>query len=240
MSLFIRPENQNILWETIHKTPEISSVFPPGSPIHQKNEWFKKHIENKYRTIPPNISKEELYKINREVLSTMITELRNMFVPITSGGLGESYTRLSNKSSGISSEYELREAQYKQLFDTPKPKVIDFTEKFEDEAITNMEELIEKHKQSRETDLQLFGAPTAAPPSEKRVRFGNETLIPPPTPVSTDIPLEYKDVIKRVDELYMKIENINTKIDELTTFVREIFQENTSKKQSTQVNETTE
>lgn len=236
MSLFIRTENQNILWETIHKTPEISSVFPSGSPIHQKNEWFKKHIENKYRTIPPNISKEELYKINREVLSGMITELRNMFLPIApSTG---SYTRLSNQTSsnGISTEYELREAQYKQLFETPKPNLIDFTEKFEDEAITNMEELIEKHKQSRDTDLQLFGAPTA-PSVEKRVRFGTETLIQPSTTVSTGMPHEYKDVMKRIDELYMKIENIDTIISELNTFVRQIFEE---KRQQPNPNETNE
>lgn len=225
MSLFIRPENQNILWEIINKTTEISSIFPSGSPIHQKNEWFKKHIENKYRTIPPNISKEELYKINREVLSGMITDLRNMFLPIAPDTTtGSSYTRLSNKSSGISSEYELREAQYKQLFDTPKPQLIDFTEKIEDEAITNMEELIQRHKQSRDTDLQLFGAPTA-PSVEKRVRFETETLIQPSTTVSTGMPLEYKDVMKRIDELYMKIENIDTKISELNTFVRQIFEE---------------
>lgn len=233
MSLFIRPENQNLLWETINKTTEISSVFPSGSPIHQKNEWFKKHIENKYRTIPPNIYKEELYKINREVLSGMITDLRNMFLPIAPDTtVGSSYTRLSNKSSGISSEYELREAQYKQLFDTPKPQLIDFTEKFEDDAITNMEELIQRHKQSRDTDLQLFGAPTAAP-VEKRVRFETETLIQTPTTDSTGLPHEYKDVMKRIDELYMKIENIDTKIAELNTFVRQIFEETRSKPNET-------
>ena len=126
----------------------------------------------------------------------------------------------------------MREAQYKKLFETPKPKTIDFTEKIEDEAITNMEELIEKHKQSRETDLQLFGAPTAAP-VEKRVRFGNETLIQPPTTVSTGMPLEYKDVMKRVNELYVKIENIDTKIDELNRFVRQIFEETRSKTNET-------
>ena len=145
MSLFIRPENQNILWDTLHKTHEISSVFPPGSPVEHKNEWFKKHIEAKYKQIPKSISKEELYKINREVLANMITELRGMFFPIAPMTIdtGSSYTRLSNKS-GVSSDYELREAQYKQLFDTPKPKPIDFTEKFDDEAITNMEELIQQ------------------------------------------------------------------------------------------------
>jgi formylmethanofuran dehydrogenase subunit D len=236
MSLFIRPENQNILWDTLHKTSVINSVFPPGSSVEQKNEWFKKHIESKYQKIPRTISKEELYKINREVLSAMVVELRNMFVPITPGGLGESYTRLSNNPT-ISSEYELREAQYKNLFETPKPKTIDFTEKIDDEAITNMEELIEKHKQSRETDLQLFGAPTA-PLSEKRVRFGNETLIQPPTTVSTGMPLEYKDVMKRVDELYVKIENIDTKIEELTTFVRQIFEK--TRPNEIKMNETTE
>lgn len=231
MSLFIRPENQNILWDTLHKTSVINSVFPPGSSVEQKNEWFKKHIESKYQKIPRTISKEELYKINREVLSAMVVELRNIFVPITPGSLGESYTRLSNNPT-ISSDYELRESQYKKLFETPKPKTIDFTEKIEDEAITNMEELIEKHKQSRETDLQLFGAPTAAP-VEKRVRFGNETLIQPSTTVSTGMPLEYKDVMKRVNELYVKIENIDTKIDELNTFVRQIFEETRSKTNET-------
>ena len=223
MSLFIRSENQNILWDTLHKTNEISSVFPPGSPIEQKNEWFKKHIEKKYRQIPKSISKEELYKINREILTTMITELRSMFLPIAPT-TGPSYTRLSNKSS-VSSEYELREAQYKQLFDTPKPKVIDFTEKFEDEAITNMEELIQTHKQSREKDLQLFGVPqTSVPssavpavPSDRHVRFDTDaTVITSPSISSSNI--EYTEILK-------KIENMDKKIEEIYSFIKQILQD---------------
>ena len=234
MSLFIRPENQNILWDTLHKTHEISSVFPPGSPIEPKNEWFKKHIETKYRQIPKSISKEELYKINREVLANMITELRGMFFPIAPMSIdaGPSYTRLSNKS-GISTNYELREAQYKQLFDTPKPNPIDFTEKFDDEAITNMEELIQRHKQTREKDLQLFGAPSqtstsALPPvpaatTDKRVRFNTDTTV-------TSIPVlssntEYTEILKKIENMDKKIENMDKKMEELYSFIKQIIQE---------------
>jgi hypothetical protein len=121
----------------------------------------------------------------------------------------------------------LREAQYKQLFDTPKPKPIDFTEKFDDEAITNMEELIQRHKQSREKDLQLFGAPsqtstTALPPvpaaiTDKRVRFNTDTTVITSTPVLPSN-TEYTEILK-------KIESMDKKIDELYSFIKQIIEE---------------
>jgi hypothetical protein len=57
----------------------------------------------------------------------------------------------------IATQYE---KEYKTLLERKDPKPIDFKEKFEDTAIQNMEELVEKQKRERELEMNLFPAPT--------------------------------------------------------------------------------
>ena len=170
MSLFISVENQNLLYEIIHKTNDIHVVFPQGSPSTEKNEWFCNFIETTYRQLPNNITREQLKSINRKVISTMINslqeiankkkrEIQTIPVSVINNENVSVYTPLNNRNT-IKREhppdYESKEFQYRSLFEIQKPKPIDFSEKIDDEIITNMSELIEQQKKLRERELQEY------------------------------------------------------------------------------------
>lgn len=153
MALFIASENQNILWEMINKVPLCNVVFPSGSQ-NNKNNWFKNIIQEYYNRSPPNITRNDLYKINRDVLSYMVKQLgeleRSSFTP----SINKSIDTRDVPTKTNMSEFEIRQSQYKNMFEVQKPQTIDFSEKIDDDVITNMNELIENHKKMREQDLQ--------------------------------------------------------------------------------------
>lgn len=64
---------------------------------------------------------------------------------------------------------------YKSIVEKKEPEAIDFKEKFEDTAIKNMDELVEKHRRERELEMNAFtsqvGAsvvPNVAPPQPQK------------------------------------------------------------------------
>jgi hypothetical protein len=160
MSLFIQPENQKILWEMIHKIPLCNTVFPPSvDPTFQneKNNWFKQIIAHFYNKIPSNISRNDLYQINRDVLAAMMKSLGELSLSrqnnLSDRGI---FSRLDTPVETKKTEYEIRQSQYKSMFEVQKPTPIDFSEKLDDDVITNMNELIENQRKMRELDLQPF------------------------------------------------------------------------------------
>jgi len=154
MALFIAAENQNILWEMINKVPLCNVVFPPGSQ-NNKNNWFKNIIQEYYNRAPPNITRNDLYKINRDVLSYMVKQLGELErSSINQPSINKSIDTRDVPTKTNMSEFEIRQSQYKTMFEVQKPQTIDFSEKIDDDVITNMNELIENHKKMREQDLQ--------------------------------------------------------------------------------------
>lgn len=224
MSLFIAQENQQLLYEMIHKTPNIRAAFPEGSSeqIDEKNAWFRGVIEHFYQQISGPITREQLKTINRTVLGYMVTQLQQRASSLTIPKNVPPFNTLKREHAP---EYESREAQYKSLFDTPKPQAIDFSEKLEDEAITNMSELIENHKRLREQELKQYAPlpiaydnisvkimqdvpkeelqPTVI--NEKKVQFH----IPDTKDVSSDI----------IDTIHKKIDAMESKINQIFEFI---------------------
>ena len=154
MALFIAAENQNIIWEMINKVPLCNVVFPLGSQ-NNKNNWFKNIIQEYYNRSPPNITRNDLYKINRDVLSYMVKQLGELErTSINQSSINKSIDTRDVPTKTNMSEFEIRQSQYKNMFEIQKPQTIDFSEKIDDDVITNMDELIENHKKMREHDLQ--------------------------------------------------------------------------------------
>jgi hypothetical protein len=253
MALFIQPDNQNLLWEMIHKIAILHSIFPEGSPIQEKNVWFKQHIEKKYGQLPPNLSRNDLAKVNREVLSDIVDDLKkraNISATIPSPNMNLSdntrgtFSRLQN--SVKKPDYETTALQYNSLFEVPKPKVIDFTEKIDDEIITNMDELIENHRKMREQDLQEF-MPAATeptnqlPPSSSRIKILEDieskvhTIEPKvhsiePKHVSFHLPEDNppnksgnNDMFDMYTKLHDKYDNMDKKMDSVLELLNHIL-----------------
>ena len=219
MALFISVDNQNLLYDMINKTSEIHTVF---SNVQEKNAWFKKMIENQYQQLPQNITREVLLATNRKVLTTMVEQLR---LAQSSRSISQSINTLKRDNTPNIDQIQL---QYKSMFDIQKPKEIDFSEKLDDDVITNMDELIEQQKKMRERELQDYLPSPPSGPSkiniledlpkevlkpigERRVQFDIPTSLPAGS--SSDFS----------EEINKKIDRLEDKLDKFITFFLEKF-----------------
>ena len=76
MALYIHPENQKILWETIHRHSSIESIHPSV-----RTDWFKSVVKKMYEMIPKpwfqkKITTEQLNTINQATIKYMINDLK--------------------------------------------------------------------------------------------------------------------------------------------------------------------
>ena len=233
MALFIQPENQNILWEMVNKIPLCNSIFPVGSAYQiEKQNWFKGIIEDFYKRIPPNISRTDLYKINRDVLAAMMKSLGELSTrsdkqKTIDRGI---FSRLDNNPMETKkTDYEIRQSQYNSMFEIQKPKAIDFSEKLDDDVITNMNELIENQRKMRELDLQQF----APKPNEaiQNIKVNiledvpKEVIQPQVLKNSKQVQFDLQEetpIIKpnEFSELKEKMENMEGKINQMFEMLR--------------------
>jgi hypothetical protein len=70
----------------------------------------------------------------------------------------------NNKDEIFAQQVAKAERDYKSMLEKKEPPTVDFTEKFEDGAIMNMEELIEKHKREREIEMTKYASTTLVMP----------------------------------------------------------------------------
>jgi hypothetical protein len=234
MALFVQPENQNILWEMVNKIPLCSTVFASGSGSGsqiEKQNWFKKIIEDFYKRIPPNISRNDLYQINREVLGAMMKSLGELSTNRQNTIDRGIFSRLDMNNNTIEkkTDFEIRQTQYSNMFEIQKPKAIDFSEKLDDDVITNMNELIENQRKMRELDLQQFSPKPNEAVQNIKVNILEDVpkeviqsqVLKTSKQVHFDFP-EEQDIIKtnEILELKQKIENMDSKINEMFEMLR--------------------
>ena len=76
MSLYIHPENQELLWKIVNKNPLIQSYFS-SYPPNIRETWFKQTISSFYEQNRNNVTNsEQLYEINKNTLSYMIQDVK--------------------------------------------------------------------------------------------------------------------------------------------------------------------
>lgn len=184
MSLFIHPDNQSLLWQMLHKSPLLSQVFPPGSPsIGRKDDWFKRVIQAVYDSLPVQISKEDLYTINKETLRSMLKELQQKV-----GKVEPVYSRNGPKQEAYNDTFSTRQKEYETMFAKPVVPEVNFNENIKDEVITGetMKDLIQKQIKERELDVKQFAPPitpflpdsgnSIIEPSPKYITTGSHTF----------------------------------------------------------------
>ena len=70
MSLYVHPENQRVLWNTINKAANFVNI--PDS-----DQWFKQVIAHFYHhNMHRNLSQTELLKLNKDTIEYMIQQLK--------------------------------------------------------------------------------------------------------------------------------------------------------------------
>jgi hypothetical protein len=232
MALFIQPENQNILWEMVNKLPLCNTVFPiSGNGL--KEQWFREIIQECYYNIPQNITRNDLYKINRDVLSRMMNNLVSLSSKNTAN--------IIDNRGEINKQQTDFVSQYNSMFEIQKPKPIDFSEKLDDDVITNMSELIEKQRKMRELEIQQFSSVIKSIDSLENNKININIL--EDVPIQSQLIIadkiqsaekkhvrfdllenDYKEIFKKdFNELSRKIENLDDKITSIFNILQNII-----------------
>lgn len=162
MSRFIHPENQKLLWTKLSKTVCFKeSIYT----TEEKHSWFKEIIELFYQNSKHVfLSNVNLKEINRRTILHMINELTNAnrasknvysAPEVLHNSLENSFLKkdMENKNSMA---FQERQKEYETMMKQNIPIEVNFNEKIEDEVITNMDELVKRHKEQREIELGII------------------------------------------------------------------------------------
>jgi hypothetical protein len=217
MSLFIKPENQQLLWKTIHKTPLIDDYFrnyPPGS----REKWFQDIIRSFHINNSSITSSEGLARTNRDVIAYMVLTLRrtsnscsvsstNSTPSIASHLIQSSPTTLYSRNQDIAKDvfaekYTNRQKEYESMLQKPQIPEVQFSEKMEDGVIENIEELVKQQLRQRELDIANY-----APPGP--IGIPSSTPMNLSTPVSSSSYSPYKKLSISQEDSHIESISLN-------------------------------
>ena len=176
MSLFILPENQKLIWNTMNKVPSFQKMGE--NTTDDREAWFKNIIQDIYdKNENKSVSVQELRQLNKETISLMISRLKTQNLngsvsssflsttPITDTtrefSLNDDKTATRNymleqKQDVLNNEFTNRQQEFESMMKPKSVTDIDFREKNDDDLpIENMEELLKTHRREREYDVEL-------------------------------------------------------------------------------------
>lgn len=216
MSLYVVPENQELLWNVINKNIFVQQYFSKFPPEKQ-HQWFQSIIRifyEKYKT--STISVNDLHVINRETMSYMIENIRQLSIqpaPITTVQTPPHIPE--NKQDAYNNEFHQRQQEYKQMVERKTPEGIDFREKTADTAISNMDELIKQHTQQRAAELNQY----SPPPPQAQVASAQQA---PAHPVSANPDLSAPNMMDLMEQMRKQLSNITDDIQSQKQFLTHI------------------
>lgn len=223
---YIRVENQTLLWKTIQRSPQFLH-----NTVHiHREQWFSNVIKYFYEQIKtPKLSIAELKEWNQKTIAYMIADLKhietiyasspnNSITPTvapTSGILVNNsplYETPQSRMSMYTNQFNARQQEYTNMVKPPAPPIANFSEKVEEEVITNMDELLQQQLKQREYDVAQVRPP---PPV-----MAQETLSPnSSSPISTRTP-ESVSTITRQDDVLHAIQELTKQLADLREEVR--------------------
>jgi len=184
MSLYVQPENQHLLWNTVHKIPNIQIV-----PTNERENWFKNIIKTIYENNRHRkLSSSDLKELNKQTIQYIAQTLNAQSAPknmnnisyaFDGGNYGSPVSPTPPMSSnpilnsmrpiqplsdvkgtrheGYTMEVANRQKEYDNMLKREVPPEPNFKEMVEDKAIENMEELLKQQLRQRELDIQTPG-----------------------------------------------------------------------------------
>ena len=176
MSLYVVPENQELLWNVISKNAYIQDFFAPYNP-EKKNEWFKTIIRTFYERYKlQKLTVADLNLVNKETIAYMIQNVREQinqpvaktttptqstpsFQPANSYAISTPPIVPDMRQDIYAKEFEQRQQEYANLNKKVAPANVNFTEKADDGVIQNMDELVKQQMQQRAYEMSLIPPP---------------------------------------------------------------------------------
>ncbi len=194
MSLYVVPENQELLWNVISKNAYIQDFFAPYNP-EKKNEWFKAIIRTFYERYKlQKLTVADLNAVNKETITYMIQNVREQisqpvakttaptqatpsYQPANSYAIPTPPIVPDTRQDIYAKEFEQRQQEYANLNKKVAPANVNFTEKADDGVIQNMDELVKQQMQQRAYEMSMI------PPPVNKV--SQVASVPMPMPMQT-------------------------------------------------------
>ena len=137
MSQYIDNANQEILWKTFHKIPQVNNME-----YSRKEILFKNAISHIYHSATStNLNKDQLQEMNRHTMKILLENI----VPVH-----------ETKEETTQRNFEDKQRQYDQMTEkpnVPKPAGLFQDDSLEEGAILNINERIEAYQRQRELDM---------------------------------------------------------------------------------------
>jgi hypothetical protein len=194
MSLYIHPENQTLLWNTIQKNPKFHQI------TINKQEWFSSIIKSFYEKIQylPPLTPQDLLQINRQTISYMMEQINALSVDRPKFA----------ESKKVVTDFNARQQEYESSLKPKVPPIADFSEKINDDAIQNMDELLQQQIRQRDYDVEQAKERLPLPPAV--VQF--------PTPPSSNSTIDsvFKETVDtRMSKIEQTLEKLYQKMEKL-------------------------
>jgi hypothetical protein len=224
MANYISVENQTLLWKTIQKIPQ----FYNNTLSINKEKWFASIIKQFYEQIQtPKLTVIELKNLNQQTISFMIQELRRI-EEMRKGGQGgntiqppsspinqsiPSYETPQSRMSMYTDQFNARQQEYTNMIKPPAPPIANFGEKIEDEAITNMDELLQHQIKQREYDIAQVKMPP--PPPNLVPGLAQTSTSPISSPIKSAIFAENMHNTSMPVDIQRVLDDLRTEVMEL-------------------------
>jgi hypothetical protein len=195
MSLYIHPENQTLLWNTLQKNPKFHNL------TINKQEWFSNIIKAFYENIQylPPLTSQDLLQINRQTITYMMEEINTLL----------NDRPKFTESKKVVSDFNMRQQEYEASLKPKVPPIADFSEKINDDAIQNMDELLQQ--QIRQRDYDVEQAKERLPPPPPAV-----TQSPTPLQSNSMIDSVFKETVDaRMSKIEQTLEKLYQKMEKL-------------------------
>ena len=186
---FINSNNQSLLWKVINNTPQTIHFFE-GAPPGEKERWFQQCMGQIYNQhVGQNISIRDL---NKKAIDFMLQTLNKRLVanapvltgpantgPATFGPSLEERQKpmivskpMSVTTLSMNDQFARRQAEYDSMVKKEVP-VAQFTENVKDEAILDLNSVVEAYKRNRTEDAGVV-IPPPSPTQKLNLRSNNE------------------------------------------------------------------
>ena len=231
--MFLHKENQQLLWETLQKTPYLVEFTQKFS--GHREEWFRSILEQFFtKWISQNgripINARELLEINKHALQFMVSDLKrvlgyNTSNPIPTNDIMSPYNvaeERKRKEDTWSTTFNQYQSEYNRMLEKPALPVRELPSMAGDDKIKNMDELLKEQAKMRDMDLTIYTpVPTIAPTSASVIVPAAQILSPNKHGESLrrGIRLKIMDEIENVND---EIENVNDEIQNVNDEIQNV------------------
>jgi len=218
MSNFLFPENQLILWNYLQKYSQIDQYFYDcyQNPRQAKEKWFQNSVDAVYSSWAHKRINgiRTIEDLNKYAIGFMLEDAQAMIERFHYDRSRGFYPQNQNQNQNpMMREYEYRQKEYENLNEKKQPPKLGGVEQPKDEAIQDIQSLVEREKKEREREFQIISnntndniiativPDTDSDPKKTSIRWGENT--------------EHEHQHVNIYELKEKIDVLEKKIEEI-------------------------